>query len=152
MKLEIDADERIAGEIDLNRLEEYMKDFHLDLEGAILSSISIEKNLLNWKNEYIVKVVFAEIDWTAVLMNFKHRKNDKMQFKICSIKFEDKVEYERYAKSPDFSRVILKEIRKSGTGYIVINSFNPNPEHNIDMWIAKSTYPYPESNWVDVLH
>ena len=97
--------------------------------------------------DYIRKLLLSEIDWSAVILNYKSRDGDKMYFRVCPIVFEHKVEYEKYAKTSDYKRVVLKEIIKNGIGYILINSFNPNPEHNIDIWLSKSIFPYPTSEW-----
>ena len=151
MKIEIIPDEKMVGEIDLNKFEEVMKCTPLDINKAVSESVSILKNDMGWSAGYITDVLVAEMDWGAIFLNFKHKMSDKMFFKMLPIKFEDKVEYERYAKSRDFKRIVLKENRKSGTKLILINSFNPNPEHNLDVWIAKSTFPYPESEWKKVI-
>lgn len=151
MKIEIIPEEKLTGELDLNKFENVMKSTALNIRKAVAESISILKNDTGWSIKYIIDVLIAELDWGAILMNFKYKTTDKMHFKMLPIKFEDKIEYEKYAKSVDFKKIILKENRKNGTNLILINSFNPNADHNIDMWIARSTFPYPESDWKELI-
>lgn len=151
MELKISSEEKVSGMIDLVKFEDVMKNSRLDIKKAIEESITITKNELGRPVKYIVDVVLAEIDWTAILMNLKYKKQNKMNFKICPIYFKGKIEYEKYKKTKDYDEVILKEVIKNGRGYIIINSFNSNPEHNIDMWIAKSTFPYTEGKWEEIL-
>lgn len=151
MKLTINPDAILNGEIDLKRFGNTLKEMELDIRKAIEKSAVIGDNLIGWKIDYIRNILLAEIDWTAILMNFKWKKSEKMFFKVCPIKFEGKIEYEKYTRDSDYSEIVLKPIIKNGKGYILINSFNPNPDHNIDIWIAKSTFPYPESEWKKVV-
>ena len=151
MELKISSEEKIKGKIDLVNFERVMKSSKLDIEKAIKESATITKNELEWSVEYILRVLLAEIDWTAVLMNLKRKNTSTMFFKICPITFKEKIEYEKFAKTKDYSEVILEKVIKNGHGNILINSFNHNPEHNIDIWIAKSTFPYPEGEWKEIL-
>ena len=151
MELKIGSEERVKGEIDLIRFERVMKQSKLDIERAIKESTIITKNELEWSVEYILRVLLAEIDWTAILMNLKRKNALKMFFRICPITFREKIEYEKYAKTEDYSEVVLEKVIKNGHGNIVINSFNHNPEHNIDVWIAKSIFPYTEGEWKEIL-
>lgn len=147
MKIEIRNDEKVGGVIDLLKFASILKTTDLDIKKAILESTTITKNDLKWTPDYIRKLLLAEIDWTAVILNYKNREGDKMYFRVCPIIFQHKLEYEKYSKSKDYSRVELKETIKNGIGYILINSFNPNPEHNIDIWLSKSIFPYPKGEW-----
>ena len=151
MKLNINPNAVLNGEINLKQFGKILKETDLDIRKAIEKSALIIDNIIGWDIEYISSVLLAEIDWTAVLMNFKWRKSDKMFFKVCTIKFEGKIEYEKHTRDSDYSEIILKPIIKNGKGYILINSFNPNPDHNIDIWIAKSTFPYPKSEWKKII-
>lgn len=153
MKIEISPEERVSGIIDLVRFEEVMKGTRLDLEAALFASVVIEKNETTYSEEKIKRILFAEIDWTPVFMNLKDMDDGLrlIHFKICPITFKDKVEYLPYSRNKDYSKVELREKRNSGRGYIVINSFNYKPEHNIDVWISKSTFPYPENEWVEII-
>lgn len=147
MKLKISAESKLDGEIDLVNFEKIMKNTKLDISRAIEESTIIIKNEFGWPVKYITGMLLAEIDWTAILMNLKWKKAAKMLFKVCPIIFKDKIEYEKYAKSEDYSEIILENIIKTGRGNIVINSFNYDPEHIIDVWIGKSTFPYPKDEW-----
>ena len=147
MKLTIDPNAVLNGEISLQRFGETLKETGLDIKKAIEESTLIRDNLIGWDDEYVRNVLLAEIDWTAILMNFKWKKSATMFFKVCPIKFEGKIEYEKYTRDSDYSEIVLKSVIKNGKGYIIINSFNSNPDHNIDIWIAKSTFPYPKSEW-----
>lgn len=147
MKIEIKNDEKISGVVDLSKFASVLKTTDLDIKRAILESTTINKNELGWSPDHIRKLLLAEIDWTAIILNYKNREDKNMCFRVCPVIFEHKVEYEKYAKSKDYKRVVLKEVIKNGIGYILINSFNPNPEHNIDIWLSKSIFPYPISEW-----
>lgn len=147
MKIEIIPEEKIVGEMDLAKFEEVMKSTPLNLEKAITDSVTIFKNKKGWKTEYIIRVLLSELDWGCFFMNFKHKISDKLRFRMVPIIYQDKLEYKKYAKSSDFRKMILTETKKSGSALILINSLNPNPEHNLDIWLSKTIFPYPESNW-----
>ena len=151
MEIEIIPEERIKGEMDLNKFEKIMKSTSLDIKKSVSESVSVSKNDIGWDTRRIIDVLIAELDWSVIFLNFRYRISDKLYFKIMPIEFTEKVEYERYAKTENFRKVILKENRKNGTGLILINSLTPSPEHNIDVWIAKSTFPYPESDWKELI-
>lgn len=147
MKIEILPKEKVMGELDLDIFESILKKTKLDLRNAVLSSLTITKNEVGWSKDHIADILFSEIDWTAVFMNFRFKTTSKMQFKICVVKYSDMIEYEKYAKDINYTKIMLNEKKISGAKYIVINSSIPNPEHTIDVWLSKSIFPYPESKW-----
>ena len=70
---------------------------------------------------------------------------------MCPVKYQNKIQYKKHERTADFRKIKLKEEREDGSDLIVINSFNPNPEHNIDVWLSKSVFPYPKDDWEKII-
>lgn len=149
MRIRIDHNAKVAGELDLDKLISIMSKSQLDITKAVYESMTITKNELNWDAGYLVNVLISGIDWGVLFIGIRWRTEDEkaIKFKVCEIQYEGKVEYKKHSRTPTFNDITLSEIRKNGRAYMLINSFNPSPEHNIDMWIAKSTFPYPDDEW-----
>lgn len=149
LSIEISPRETIAGEIDLEKFVGLMNESKMKgFQKAIFHSMKVLKNETKWDNGYIANVLAAEMDWGAILTSLEWRnENDKLVFRMCPIKYENKLQYKKQERTADFRKVRLKEERSDGSDLIVINSFNPNAEHNIDIWLAKSIFNYLDGDW-----
>lgn len=149
LKIEISPEVKILGEIDLDKFVELMTaNKFKGFQSSIFHSTTIIKNETKWTKAYLANVLSAEMDWGAILTSLEWReKGAKLIFRVCPIKYENIIEYQKFERSQNFDSVTLKEKHSTGTDLMVINSFNPNPEHNIDIWLSKVIFPYPNSEW-----
>ena len=149
LSIEISPQEKVAGEIDLDKFVKIMNESKMKgFQRAIFHSMKVAKNETKWDNGYIANVLAAEMDWNAILTSLEWRgDNEKLVFRMCPITYRNKIEYKKHERTADFRKVSLKEERGDGSDLIVIHSFNPDPEHNIDVWLSKSIFPYINGEW-----
>lgn len=152
MKLEI-GEAKIIGELDLDKFIDIMSKTQLDITKAVYESLAVHKNDFKWETGYLVNVLISGLDWGIICIGLRWRTEEEktLKFRICELSYEDKVEYKKYLRDVNFRGIELKEIRKNGKSHLLINSFNSNPEHNIDMWIGRTTFPYPNDEWEKII-
>lgn len=152
VELKILNESKLIGEIDLIKFMNFLKN-DLDILKAVFKSTTILYDDLNWEFDYVVRLLCSELEWSVILMNLKYRlKNEnQIKFKVCPIEYKNKIEYKKYAKNATHSHIALEEIKTDGKGLILINSFNSTPDHIIDVWLSKSVYPYPETEWKGII-
>ena len=73
MEIEIIPEERIKGEMDLNKFEKIMKSTSLDIKKSVSESVSVSKNDIGWDTRRIIDVLIAELDWSVIFLNFRYK-------------------------------------------------------------------------------
>lgn len=156
MKLEIIPKEIAIVVIPVKEFREHVK-ATLNIKEAIFMHAKIKKNNTDYDNDMLKERIFCNSRWGIILNlylstsetspdKYMYPKDD-MIFRFYQVIYEDKIEYENYAKSGIYDKIILKEKISSGEDIIMIDNVVADMEYSIDNWIAMTTWPYTRSEW-----
>lgn len=148
--MEIKIKEKIAElEMDVDEFKDSMKN-NIKILGAIRKSCKVIYNREKVSAEKLFLIIFGETNWSLFLGTLDDQR--KVIFRIHIMEFKDRYDYISEERNADFSYVKLKLARKSGTGYLLINSLIRSPEAFIDAWLQKRLYSYVNSEFEKVIY